>query len=295
MNNHYTYPINDCYAFDHSVIKFCLPPKVDCDKNVLGTIITATQKQFNCNLGVLDTTYYLPAQPGKKFQIQLNFYDDLNTDPRNPTQGWGIFVTAKLYDEKRQLVTADTTKFASRKIVAHSGDHSYQTIEIDFSLIKTNFPALTCFYIEFTRDTEVIETQVFRFVEACSKTIDLRSVYRKYDCHNNYYGSPIGEFVGDDFRYDNTLLIEATTTYFGTKIDSKGSFEYLRIIPETLIPDYLMRHVSQKMLNGLSIYVNGEKWDRHTGATFQPRGLSNMFYPIIEVEKDICVGESGCN
>lgn len=285
MNNYITVdPGTDCKSFNHVVTSFCLPKKVTCDNTTIDGLFTECGAQWNCSRACSsDRQYFFPVPADGLMMFQTNFYHPAMPDA---SKAWGTWITITLYDVDDNIVEADHTVFASRWVVGHSGKIPFQNIEIDFSLV-----AVECGYFKISSGGTDICTHHFH-KEDCTQLVELESVYNaKADCWGNYYGIAEAGFIGsDNFAYTNKIWLAASTKYFGVNDDK----EILRLTPKALIPPYMERYISMKVLKSKSIYVDGDLW-RNVDNIFTPREKSTMFWPIIQFERPICSDVSGCN
>lgn len=201
--------------------EICLPTVEICDETPTDNILTHCGSQWNCNLCPQDKEYFIPYVSGDKIQIQTMFLDFYNSNKESPVTGWGAtpangFMAAVLYDNVGNSISITLSDFASRSMVGWNGTNSYQIIEIDtgLSIFDTN----KCWQLEIRAyDTDNFITQTLcsqMFAERpCERLVKLKGTFDTFDCDKHFYGSPVA-YVGDNFRYDNTLR------YYGQLVDT---------------------------------------------------------------------------
>jgi hypothetical protein len=220
----------------------------------------------------------MPTFATDKFMIQTVFLDEYNADPAIPTVGWGAagaaFVSAELCDETG-VVSTDVTAFTSRRMIGWNGRRSYQIIEVDMALVA---PLITgkCFNITLkshnTVSTAAIDsvcTQDFTIEDNCNDTLRIGSTMTNEDCCLNWYGAPV-TFVGDNFKYDNTMRYRASAVYTGGGVSKtvdkfnsniKASrtvlTENTEITFRDKMPEYLAKLLHRVHLAGISIQLDG--------------------------------------
>lgn len=278
MTNYYTYPlsgdINDMNAYSHVITV----KAIDCTPTCTSTILSGCNDLWNCKGQSTSSFYNNPVLAGDKFMFQTKFIDRYNADEENPVSGWGSFVIAELLDGDGNELSTDHTEFASRYLVGWNGSESYQLIEINFDLIKTNFPEITCFSFKFVAyndeeaETDSVCSQHFKeYDNTCKDTILVKSITSS-DCCGNYYGSPetYQQFVGNaNFKYNNQWRYHASIrqtntefekTSFGTKrtrVDLDKIFTFQLKKP---IPPYLFKQLAETHFSGEQVFVGGQEY-----------------------------------
>ena len=260
---------------------FCLPPRVNCNAGCRDQILAPCGQNYNCNKGQGQAAFFMSSFRTDKFQFQTNFVDDFNVTPEFPDTGWGdasnSFMSAELFDENGTIST-DVTAFTSRRIVAHNGNISYQIIEIDVALIE-GLTSSKCWKVAiYSHDqngavVESLCTQDFTIEETCESSVLIGSTLPKSDCCESWYDDP-KEFVGDNFRFDNTLRYRASIDYTGGSnektIQRVGSVTRARKVDITEVyeikfadamPKFLAKQLHKVHLSGVTIEVDGESYN----------------------------------
>lgn len=286
MNNTVTILPEGCAMFAHVVSLFCLPKKASCDDTVVNGVFEECGKQYNCNLSCSgDTPYFIPVPEDGTMMFQTNFHRVDNTT------GWGDWISIDLTNEKG-ISIGDVTDLATRKITGRSGKFSYQTIEIDFSTIEYE-----CFGFKIhTLDGDEICTQIFK-KRPCATLVEIEGVFDDYDCWNNYYGDPVGNFSGTSFKYSNKIYIEGSVKYYGGTIDMEEDTikEFTRVHAGAKIASFMMKYLLNKVLPAETVIVNGESYKNEASGNFTPLNSSSMFFPILEFYQLCGSTNASCN
>lgn len=208
-----------CSSLNGKASTFCLPLKIQCVDTDDDGFLQDCDKKY-CDIRCdWEAEGSIPFVRGDKIMFQLQFRDKVNTDPKNPTLGWGDWVEFALYNaETGNIITQNLGHAAiSRYYVCHNGQNSYQVIEID-----TDAVGIPCAWsMKFTAydgtGGEALEidsrcTHTFKEVDECMETILITGNYTQFDCLGNYYGTPDcenGQQSGATvFKYVNTTRIE---------------------------------------------------------------------------------------
>lgn len=265
--NYYVVPVvYSCENTNSHSQEFKLPLIVNCN-NLVGTLLKNCSEQWNNNLGDCDKCFYIPFENTDKYQIQTTFFDNYNTDPESPVNGWGSFIKAEIYDCSDALISDDYTTFSSRAMVAHNGSNAYQILEIDLSLVPDSF------YIKFQAfdsGNNVVQetcTQHFAKVICKEKTVLIRSEYTNFDNAGNYYGSPLNP-VGDVILFDNSLRVHGfirepeitlETTTFNRRVRKVETTRTETGVLTCLIPPYMNHYLIETLLSGENTYFDGNQ------------------------------------
>lgn len=253
-----------CINLNQSYLQLCLK-KTDCNPSDPGGFLTDPDDQWNCNLCQTDRPFFLPVLDGDVFMFQTRFYDGANTDPLNPTLGLGDWLHLEVNDaEGITVMTEDEVGLVLRSLVAHSGRTSYQVYEIDFDII-----AEPCFSLRFfTNDNQAVATNHYTRTPAqCVNTVLIRSTHRGKDNAGNYYGPPIGLFVGDLMTYNNQARISAgvhtdkysveKTIVGRTRVSSVTTEDVSMLTFTDLVPPFMLKWMTRVILSGEIIIVDG--------------------------------------
>ncbi len=288
MDNYITILPNSCINFNHKIKTFCLPEKTLCDHTIVDGIFTECDNQWNCNkMCQLDHDYFINIPSNGNFMLQTNF----NTT-KNPTQGWGDIINAKLFTLDGTMISADHTEFSSHYMVGHTGKYGFQNIELSGSLISQL--GVYCFYIQIEYQDITICTHHFRIAE-CNDIVELESYCSEYDCWNNYYKPSSYGFVGSsNFAYSNKIYLKGKYKYFGSNVNTERVIENIRLYPGELIAPFMERYISHKILKSKKVIIDGELWDNKDNV-LTPRERSSMFFPILEFEKESCTSSNKCS
>ncbi len=276
MTTAYTYPlsgsIQNMNAYSH-VIRIV---PIDCTPTCLDTVLAECDSKWNCQQQSKGALYYTPVLDGDSFMFQLQFLDRWNDDPSEPEEGWGGWgnqVVAELYNYDGTLLSDDHTDFSSRFLVGWDGTKSYQLIEINFDLLKTNFPDVSCFYFKFIAqgaaqdvifETDSVCSQDFQYIPGgCPDTILIESTGQR-DCCGNYYGLPVA-YIGSKFAYSNKWRyyasirqtnVEFEKTRFGTKRPKVELDRNFTLQLRRKIPPYLFKQLAEIHLAGNRVFVD---------------------------------------
>ena len=282
MDNYITILPTSCTNMNHIIRTFCLPEKTACDNTTIDGILTPCDDIWNCNLLCgNDRQYFIPLV--EKFMIQTNF----NTG-KNPTSGWGTSVTAEMYSSDGTLISSNVADFASRYMVGHNGKYSFQNIELDPALIDVD-----CFYLKIHPGPPETYTQKIKKVE-CKEYGCLEAVYDTYDCCGNYYKPSGYGYVGtSNFAYSNRICLVGSFKYFGSNVTQDSITELVRFYSGDLLPPFMERYISYKLLKSKYIIFNGEVFN-NKAQNLTPRERSNMFLPILEFEREVCSSKNSC-
>jgi len=271
MNNYMTILPEGCSRFGHSVKRFCLPKKVDCNKTITDGLLSDCDNIWGCGLCQSDQEYYIPILEDEKIMIQSNF--------NNQSGAWGTWIDIYYVSTSgNETIVPEAAKI--RKIIATSKKHAYQTIEIAVSEIP-----LTCFQfkIKSTGNDDVC-TQYFK-KESCFNLVSFEGIYKDYDCWNNYYGNPYGDYTGDLFIYSNKIWLKGSLKVYNIGVDE----EIIRFTPSELVPPFMMKYISHKIMGAKTVNVDGESMIPVENV-ISAREKSNMFWPILEFTKNVCAG-----
>jgi hypothetical protein len=284
MNNQIFILPTSCIRFGHFESNFCLPKKSICDNTVIDGILAVCGEQWNCNtICTGDIKYFMPVPEDGKFMIQTNFN---NSD----AGGWGDWIFLALLDSNGDVIEdIEHTDIASRYIAAKNDKYKYQTIEIDVANID-----IDCFGIKiYTADQEVC-TQFYK-KENCNNLVTLEGLVSKFDCWNNYYGDPVGEYVGDNFRYSNKIYIDGSIKYYGGNVDVEDGAikEYTRFHPSKKIPGFMMKYIINKILASKKVKMNDVEYINDGSGNFSVLPKSTMFFPMLEFYTECTGGQSG--
>ena len=201
--------------------------------------------------------------------IQTLFTDLYNTDPTNPTSGWGnpSFIKAELFNYDGNFISEDHTTFASRYLVGWNGKSSYQLLELDTALI-----AQDCFYVRITAydsdDDQVGQVCTQEFAKSqCTDLIELEGMYDTFDGLGNYYGSP-NAFVGNgSFKYTNKLKVHAyihddggsvkATSFNSNRVISEITHTYKFVLTRQ-VPPFVKNLILKVFFPAKTLYFSGE-------------------------------------
>lgn len=277
MNNYITILPEGCNRFGHSVKRFCLPKKVDCNKTVIDGLLSDCNNIWGCGLCQSDQEYFIPIPDDEKIQLQTNY--------NNQSGEWGTWINI-YYVNTAGTETIMPGNAIIKKITGNSKKHAYQTIEIDISKIP-----LTCFQLKIkSTGNDDVCTQYFK-KENCINLISFEGIYKDFDCWNNYYGNPYGDYTGDLFKYSNKIWLKGSLKVYNISADE----EIIRFTPLELIPPFMMKYISHKIMGAQNVYVDGEMM-KPIESNITARDKSNMFWPILEFSKSICLNSSSnCN
>ncbi len=283
---------------------------IDCTPTCTLTTLAGCSDLHNCQEQSTANNYFNPLIEGDTFMFQLRFLDRHNTDPENPDDGWGIFVVAELLDNNGDLISDDHTEFASRYLVGWDGSSSYQLIEIDFDLLRTNYPNLVCFSFKFVAyryvedlaiEVDHICSQHFQDAIPCQETVLIHSIMTT-DCCDNYYGSPVA-FVGNaNFKYSNKWRyyagVRRTNTEFEKQVFGvkRTKVEIDRIFLLQLkrkIPPYLFILLTEIHLAGERFFVDDIEYFIDS-FSFTNESERKMFIGRIELFQE-CNKDYQCN
>lgn len=285
----------DCIDLDQSYLEICLK-KTDCNPSDPGGFLVDIGDQWNCNLCQTDRQFFLPVLEGDVFMFQTRFYDGVNEDPENPTLGLTDWLHLEVLDADGNAVMNETEAgLVLRSLVAHSGKSSYQLYEIDFDVIVE-----TCFSIRFFTDDnqQVVTNHYTREPKACQSTVLIRSVQRGRDNAGNYYGAPIGLYVGDLMTFNNQARIPAgvhTDTYSvektivgRTRVSSVITEDVSMLTFNELVPPFIVKWMTRVILSGEIIIVDGIEYtiDSYT-KTRDNRAMKMYFLEIPLTEKKV--------
>lgn len=279
MNNVVTILPLGCTRFTHLVKTFCLPKKTACDNTMNEGIFSDCGEQWNCaRLCGPDSPYFIPVPADGKIMLQTNF------NRSNNSTGWGEWINISLTDERgNEIAGIDALDYASRHLTARSTKHAYQTIEIDISLIPDEYQ---CFGFKITDGVSTVCTQIYKKqAEGCANLVEIEGVFTKFDCWNNYYGSPVGDYSGDNFSYSNKIYLKGIFRYYGGNTDLKENIikEYFRFYPDERIAPFMMKYILNKILAAQTVIIDSVEYKNEGSGTFNPTGTgSSMFLPIME-------------
>lgn len=208
-----------CSSMNGKASTFCLPKKIQCRETDDDGFLQDCDKKY-CDIKCdFETDGSIPFVRGDKIMFQLQFRDKVNSDPKNPTLGWGDWVYFELYNaETGNIITQSLGHAAiTRYFVCHNGVNSYQQIEIDTDAIGIPCSWSIKFIAYDGSGEEAIEidsrcSQTFKEVDECMETMQITGHYTNFDCLGNYYGTPDCEdgqqFGATVFKYVNTTRIE---------------------------------------------------------------------------------------
>lgn len=282
----------DCINLDQSYLEICLS-KEDCNPSDSGGFLVDPDDLWNCNLCQTDKEYWNPVLEGDKFMYQTRFYDGVNTDPENPLTGLGTWLHLEVNkDDGTTVMTEATPNLVLRSLVAHSGRSSYQLYEIDFDVITES-----CFTIRFwTDDNQEVTTQHFtREIINCINTVLIRSTHRGTDNAGNFYGSPIGLYVGDLMTYNNEARIAASvhTDQYGLDKTTVGKSRVSSVTTEDIsilsfigiVPPYILKWMTRVILSGEIIVVDGIEYTIESFIKKRDKRSMKMYFlevPLVE-------------
>ena len=273
--------------------------RVDCTPTCTDFYLSECNQQWNCNLGQCDKPYFNPYIPGDLIQFQTKFVDDYNTDPSNPVNGWGTFITAEVCDLDGNVL--QTHLNASRAIVGWDGSSSYQIIEFDTTGLTG------CFSVNFETfsapavSSDTICSEHFKQVECNEPTVVIESTFSCSDCCGQYYGDPIA-FVGDNFNYTNKwrywgevidtgLTTEKTVT--GSKRTRTETDDLFRLVNNyCIVPSYIKNMLYKLHLGAQRFTIDGIEYYMDT-ATISKLEDSKMFAINQQIFRE-CDIEHGC-
>jgi hypothetical protein len=271
--------IGDPIIYKTDVNLFCLPVKVNCgiDPNDIVTDCSEICTECECGSNI---PFGFLFKDGDKFQFQLQVFDKFNTDPKNPTSGFGQWIIAKLCDGDGNDLGTLIDIITTRKFVGWNGSNSYQLYEIMFS---PDLPS--CIQVKFdvyegTTKVRELCSRYFRRVTK-EKTCLVRSEFNSFDCKNNYYGLPTASFGDTPFEYNNQIRLECEKlcgipeieeTIIGTT-KVKTVTKYNDLIVFNIVPKYAMMYINDLLFNGKT-YIDGVEVDTEANE--------------IEYDQDIC-------
>lgn len=264
--------------------------------------------QWNCNLCQSDRVFFTPVDDGYPFHIQTQFLDQYNTDPAAPTDGWGTWMTAKLYDSEGNLISSDYTTFASNWVIGWSGEHSYQILEIDPG--AAIFAGVDCFQIVLESNIlagglEELVTEQFKFLEACDKSVRLESGYPEIDCFNNYYAIPeVWLGSGDTpLLYSNRIIVKGELvdtgasyekTISNNRVQSVDVRNFVRLYHADPWPPFMKNIISRQILPGSNILANEEPYELDTFSVVNLLTDTNMFIFYVDLQ-EVCELDYKCH
>ena len=299
MVNQQVFRATDCFDFDHNVYVTKFQPKVICFPQVNRGLLVDCNEEWNCNLPITgDQRYYNPIPTDGTIMLQTNFFDDVSADRTNPSSGWGTWVFAEIKDTDGTVVETNLANIASQYVVGWTGKESYQTIELDASLILED-----CFSVRlYTSDGQESCTQHFK-KSTCDTLVTLEGVHTKYDCWSNWHAVGEGFSGTSNFVYRNKVYIEADVKYYGSEVDVTDESdivtrsevnEYYRVFPRKSIPPYLMKYIVNKIMNANSILVNSESYVNSGISRTSPSEKTSMFLPVLEFRLPYCDIKNSC-
>ncbi|CAH1002688.1 hypothetical protein LEM8419_03560 [Neolewinella maritima] len=244
--------------------RLCLPPRLLCDAAVLSGLLVE-QGEAWCNTCQVDSPYAIPYVSGDTIQVQTQFFDSYNAEPKDPQSGFGSFVRAFVTDGVvRQEITTG--------MVAYGCGKSFQILAVDTSTVT-----LDCWVVELTAynadgtERRTIQTQQFKRVPdtQAGQTFTIRGRGKGMDCYGNCYTAPTA-YVGELIEYDNTLRFYGTVRDTGGNFDAGGlnggyfatkTIENYRLSLAERIPPFAKNLLLKVLLAAPEVVINGEVYD----------------------------------
>lgn len=291
-------------SFNRSV---CLETRIDCTPTKDPLLNDCENTYCATRNRIAEKPYFVPYIVGVKIQFEFKLDDNYNSDPMNPEFGWGSFMTGIYYNHDGSIISADWSKYASRKMVAWSGLESYQIIEIDTQLLANDgyycfsFKAQSRTSDEGNAVVQVSCTEEFGSVGCDDGSVTIEGIYNKYDCFGNYYGVPVS-YVGDKMQYSNKLTLPGwlRNSNYEVSVDYNDSFAADKVtnqpiwllVVNQVFPAFMKDEIFGKLLGSGEFLIDGVEYlaDKRS-----PIIVGWMFKCEQEVYLKCVTGLNNCN
>ena len=303
MPTTYYTPPATCVNLNSNTLILCFD-KVDC--NPSSTLLLKDCNDLNnCNRCEGDEPYYIPFSEDCPVMFQLKEIDTYNSDPENPTAGWGEWMEVDLCDGNGAVVSSNIDDFTSDHLVGYL-DHSFQTISIDTSAVPDCWALkIRILNADGTVNKELCSEPFRKVPDTCNRDKELlciESDYSNQDCEKNCY-QLANTYTGTrNFKYSNKICLlgslecepgSITRERSGNTITSTTYQEQFTLRLSCPIPKYMHQYLMSVVLGGKDIKINGEVYEFDTQTPDNQLQNGELYYYSLSFYRDCTISGQG--